>query len=141
MYQQPYAFHQLKGLDHQLKWDVGGGTGVGVHGVEFYEGVPVKLYIWEALIVLFSCSLLGSIFQAQLSSVIADRFLALDIHVFASHLVGEAEYVSAAGQRVLRDFLFSLWFCQTDSMFGKALGLVIFLLAARYDVLNVLVDY
>ena len=52
------TFHQLDGLDHQLKWDVGGRA---FHGINFHEGVwvPVELYIREALIVFFPGSLLG----------------------------------------------------------------------------------
>ena len=84
----------------------------------------------ETLIVFFPCSLLGPVIQAELTSIIVDRFLTLDIQVFASYLVGEAEKVSAAGWRVFEDFLFSLGFCQIDSMFGEVLGLLIFLLAA-----------
>ena len=40
--------------------------------------------------------------------------------------------VSVADWRVLEDFLFSLGFYQIDSMFGKALGLLIFLLAVTF---------
>ena len=47
--------------------------------------------------VFFPGSLLGPVVQAQLSSIIACRLLALDIQVFACNLVGEAEKVSVAG--------------------------------------------
>ena len=59
--------------------------------------VPVELYICEALIVLFLGSLFSPVVQAQLSSVIAGRFLALDIQFFESQLVDESEKVSAVG--------------------------------------------
>ena len=49
---------------------------------------------------------------------------------FRISLVGEVEKVSAVRWRVLEDFFFSRGFCQIDSMFGKALGILIFLLAA-----------
>ena len=68
---------------------------------------------------------LASVIQAHLSSVITDNILTLDIHVFASYLVGEAEKVRAAGWKVLGDFLFSLGFCQIDSMFVEMLGLLL----------------
>ena len=94
--------------------------------------VPVELYIWEALIVFFPGSLLGPVIQAQLSNVIADRFLAFDILVFAFHLVSEEEQVSVTRWRVRENFLISLGFCQIDSMFGEVLGLLIFILAATF---------
>ena len=61
---------------------------------------------------LFSASLFSHAIQEQLSSAIADSFLALDIQDFACLLVGEVEKLRAAGLRVLEDFLFCLGFCQ-----------------------------
>ena len=46
--------------------------------------------------MLFLGSLLSPAVQAQLSSVIGDRFLTLDIQVFVSHLVGKLKQVRAA---------------------------------------------
>ena len=84
------------------------------HGVNFCEGVqaPVKLYIQAALIVIFSGTFLNPVIQAQLPSIIEDRFLALDIEVFTSHLVGEVEKVRAARWRVFEDVLVNLEFCR-----------------------------
>ena len=64
------------------------------------------------------------------------QVLILNIQVFMSRLVGEAEKVRAVGWRVLEDFLFSLGICQIDSMFGEALDLLIFLLVFQHLHLN-----
>ena len=115
------TFHQFDDLDHHLKWNDGG---AGLPGVDFSEGfrVPVELYI--------PGSLFNPVVQAQFSNIILERSFALDIQVFAAHFVGEAEEIKVAGWKVLVDFLFSLGFCQMNSMFGKVLGLLIFVLAA-----------
>ena len=64
------------------------------HRVDFSEGaqVPIELYIWEALIMLFSgCSLSHAVQSQLITSGIAERFLNYDIQVSQSYLVGKAE--------------------------------------------------
>ena len=61
--------------------------------------LPVALYLWKVLIMLFPGSFLSHAIQAQLCSVIVDRFLTWDIQMFTSHLIREAQKVRAAGWR------------------------------------------
>ena len=106
-----------------------GRVGVGGWGWAFHVSSRI-LHLRGNQTALFRQLASSPIFLAQLSSVNVDRFLTLDIQVFRSHLVGEVGKVRPAGWRVLEDFLFSLGFCQTDSMFGEAIGFLLFLLAA-----------
>ena len=78
------------------------------------------------------CSLLGSAIQAQHSSIIADRFLKLNIQFL--HLIWLM--VSATGWTVLENFVLSLGLCLIDSMFGEVLGLLILLLADTFQVIS-----
>ena len=64
-------------------------------------------YTFERRQYCFLCCLIRPVVVAQLSSVIVDRFLALDIQVATSHLVGEADYVGAAGWGILEN---SAWY-------------------------------
>ena len=84
-------------------------VGVGVGGCGW--GLP-----WDSL-------LWGSTDSSQMPQLVL-------IVLFPSSLLDPVVQVSAAGWRVHEDFLFSLGFCQIGSMFGEALGLLIFLLAS-----------
>ena len=53
--------------------------------------VPIELYVWEALTKLFPGYLLIPVIQAQLTSMIVDKFLTLRIQDYTSHLVGKME--------------------------------------------------
>ena len=108
------------------------GTGLPRDRLPWGRPGPSRTLHSRGAIVFFPGSLLGPVIQAQLSSIISDRFLTLDIQGFASRLVGEAETVSVTGWRVLEDFLFSLGFGQIDSMFGDALHLLKLLYAATF---------
>ena len=93
------TFHQIDILDQVLitSWSGMWGPRLPRGRLLWGSPVPVELYICEALIVLFLGSLFSPVVQAQLSSVIAGRFLALDIQFFESQLVDESEKVRAVG--------------------------------------------
>ena len=94
------------------------------------EGVriPMELFIREAPIMLFLGCLLCQVVQAQLSSVIVDRFPALDTQVSMSPLVGKEDLIEAV-LKVLEKFLFCQGICQ---VFGETLGLLLLLLAVIF---------
>ena len=89
-----------------------GRWGLSLHRLLWGNRVPVKLYIWEALIVLCLGCLLALSSKQKLSSVIVGRFLSLGIQDFTSHLVGKAEWFRAAEWRILQHCLFWPGFCQ-----------------------------